>query len=379
MSLSETSNMRLKAIIDLNNIKHNVLVQEQHLGGATPILAIVKADAYGHGAPVICRNFDKMDCIYGYGVASIEEALALREQGIRKPILIIGVVFEEDFVRLLENDIMCSIVSYEMAKELSVIAKVLKKTARVHIKIDTGMHRIGFMCNSQSADEIYKISQLDNIAIEGCFTHFARADETDKKYAREQYRLFDGMRQMLEGKGVEISKYHCANSAAIIDLPDYHMDMVRAGISIYGLWPSDEVERSVQLKPAMSLISHVSFVKTLDKGDEISYGGTYKLSKKTVVATVPVGYADGYPRSLSNKGYVLINGQKAPILGRVCMDQFMVDVTSIKGVKIGSEVVLLGSQKNATITCEELGDLSGRFNYEFVCDINKRVKRIYVD
>ena len=373
-----SSNMRVEARINLNNLVFNLEKMEENIGGNTPILAVIKTNAYGHGAIEIAQLLENKSYIYGYAVATIDEAVRLRKEGIRKPILIIGIVFNEDFDLLLSYDITCAVASIEQANALSVYAASKNQIAKIHVKLDTGMGRIGFPVNSQSLKEIVDINNLSGVKIEGMFTHFAKADELDKSYAHKQHAAYEKMRIALMTEGVEIPVCHCANSASILELPDFHMDMVRAGITMYGLWPSNEVDKSFQLKPVMSLVSHVSFVKKVPKDTAISYGGTYVTNKESVIATVPVGYGDGYPRSLSNKGYVLIHGKKAPIVGRVCMDQFMIDVTEFDNVVVGDEVVLMGTQKDTTITCEELGDLSGRFNYEFVCDINDRVPRKYI-
>ena len=240
------------------------------------------------------------------------------------------------------------------------------------------MGRIGYQVNEESADEMEQISKLPNIIVEGIFTHFSRADETDRTNTELQISRFHSMIEMLEKRGITIPVKHCSNSAGIVEFPEANMDVVRAGIILYGMWPSDEVSKlKVPLKPVMTLISHVAYVKTLEAGRPISYGGTYVTKNDTVVATIPVGYGDGYCRGLSNKGYVLLHGQKAPILGRVCMDQFMVDVTNISDVKVGDKVTLIGKNGDLEITFEEIGELSGRFNYEFACDLGKRIPRVY--
>ena len=298
--------------------------------------------------------------------------------GRKKPILILGLSFPEQFEEIVDNDVRPAVCTYETAKELSRIAVVKNKTCKIHIKIDTGMCRIGFQVTEKSADIIAQIAKLPNIMIEGIFTHFARADELSKEPAFEQFELFKRMIALVEARGVEIPIKHCSNSAGIVEIPECNMDMVRAGITLYGLWPSEEVDKSkISLKPVMSLHSRVAYVKELEPGRHISYGGTFTVEHHMRIATVPVGYGDGYSRGLSNKGWVLIKGKKAPICGRVCMDQFMVDVTDIPDVKIGDAVTLLGKDGDETITMEQLGELSGRFNYEFACLITPRVPRIY--
>ena len=241
------------------------------------------------------------------------------------------------------------------------------------------MSRIGYQVTEEAANEMAQIAALPHIIVEGIFTHFARADEADKTYAHQQIKLFKEMIGMLEERGLHIPIKHCSNSAAIVELPEANMDMVRAGITLYGLWPSEEVDKSrIDLRPALSLVTHVAYVKELEAGRQISYGGTYTTEEKRIIATIPVGYADGYARGLSNKGDVLIHGKRAPIRGRVCMDQFMVDVTDIPDVKCGDKVILIGRDGKEQITMEEVGERSGRFNYEFVCDLGKRIPRVYV-
>lgn len=369
---------RIYAKIDLDAAAFNLKSIEQKLSADTKIMAVVKADGYGHGALEIAKTVEGFDRLFGFAVATAEEADELRNGGIKKPILILGYTFEEDYVKLIQNQVRLTVYSYEAAEHISKSAKKAGITARIHIKIDTGMSRIGYQVTEESADEIVKISALSGIAIEGIFTHFAKADEADKTFTLEQMRQFDKMTDMLKDRQLSIPIKHCSNSAGIVELPQANMDCVRAGIILYGLWPSDEVNKdAISLKPVMEIKSHIIHIKTLSAGRSISYGGTYCLKEPRKIATVPVGYADGYPRSLSGKGYVLIHGKKAPVLGRICMDQFMVDVTDISDVKMLDTVTLLGKDGENSITMEELGELSGRFNYEFACDIGKRVSRIY--
>jgi alanine racemase len=273
-----------------------------------------------------------------------------------------------------------TVFRYDSIEEIDNTAAKIGKKAKVHIKVDTGMGRIGILPDESGLEYVKAIMSKKNIEIEGIFTHFARADEIDKTSAHKQLDLFKGfVKDIKDSLGLDIPVKHCSNSAGIIELPEANMDMVRAGITLYGLYPSDEVSKEiVPLKPALSLYSHIVYVKTVHKGDSISYGGTFTASKDVRVATVPLGYADGYPRSLSGKGYVLIRGRKAPILGRVCMDQFMVDVTDIPDVKEDDIVTLIGYDGGQHISAEALGDLSGRFNYELVCDLNVRLPRVYI-
>ena len=279
---------------------------------------------------------------------------------------------------MIRNDIRAAVYTEEMAKGMSEEARRQGKTAYFHIKIDTGMGRIGFPVNEESVDAIGSISCLPNVCLEGMFTHFSKADEKDKTYTLEQHEKFMWMKRRMEERRIPIRYYDCDNSAGIIDFPDMKHDLARAGISTYGMYPSDEVSKeAVDLKPALSLVSHVIYVKDVEPGTAISYGGTFVAEKKMRVATIPVGYGDGYPRSLSNKGSVLIRGKRARILGRVCMDQFMVDVTDIPETKFMDRAVLVGEDGDDRITVEELAELSGRFNYEFVCCLGKRIPRVY--
>lgn len=369
---------RVRADIDLDAVLYNMESMHKKIKPGTKIAAVVKADAYGHGAVEISRVLENLPYLWGYAVATSNEAMQLVEAGRKKPIIILGLSFPEQFEEIVENDLRPAVCTYETAQALSDIAAEKNKVCRIHIKVDTGMSRIGFQVTPESADTVARISKLPNIMIEGIFTHFARADESSKAPAYEQFKQFEKMIAMVEEKGVQIPLKHCSNSAGIVEIPECNMDMVRAGITLYGLWPSEEVDKTkISLKPVMSLRSRVAYVKELLPGRQISYGGTFTVKKKMTVATVPVGYGDGYARGLSNKGWVLIKGQKAPICGRVCMDQCMVDVTDIPGVKIGDTVTLLGKDADEEITMEQLGELSGRFNYEFACLITPRVPRIY--
>ena len=369
---------RVRADIDLDAVLYNMESMHKKLKPGTKIAEVVKADAYGHGAVEISRVLENLPYLWGYAVATSNEAMQLVEAGRKKPIIILGLSFPEQFEEIVENDLRPAVCTYETAQALSDIAAEKNKVCRIHIKVDTGMSRIGFQVTPESADTVARISKLPNIMIEGIFTHFARADESSKAPAYEQFKQFEKMIAMVEEKGVQIPLKHCSNSAGIVEIPECNMDMVRAGITLYGLWPSEEVDKTkISLKPVMSLRSRVAYVKELLPGRQISYGGTFTVKKKMTVATVPVGYGDGYARGLSNKGWVLIKGQRAPICGRVCMDQCMVDVTDIPGVKIGDTVTLLGKDADEEITMEQLGELSGRFNYEFACLITPRVPRIY--
>ncbi|MBQ8558836.1 MAG: alanine racemase [Tyzzerella sp.] len=370
---------RVYARIDLDAIAYNMEQMKRNLEPWTKVMAVIKADGYGHGAVQIATMLEGVDYIWGFAVATLDEAVVLRTEGIKKPILVLGCVFPDQYMEMLEHDIRMNVYTEEMAESISQMAASKGMTAHIHIKLDTGMARLGFDISKASVAAIARISQLKNVDMEGIFTHFAKADETDKTFTEKQMKDFCWMVEQLKAKDVVFKYEHCSNSAAIIDVKDANFDLVRAGISTYGLYPSEEViKENVKLKPAMALKSHVAFVKEIEADTPISYGGTFVSDKKMRIATIPVGYADGYPRSLSNCGYVLIRGKKAPIVGRVCMDQFMVDVTDIEGASFGDNVTLIGKDGNETITVEDLGDLSGRFNYEFVCDLGKRIPRVYV-
>lgn len=369
---------RVKAEVNLDSILYNLEQMHHKINEETKMLAVIKTDGYGHGALAVARAIEKVPYLWGYAVATVDEAKALIEDGRRKPILILGISFSEQYEDIVRLGIRPAICEYESAKKLSEIAVAANQTCHIHIKVDTGMSRIGFQVTEENANLIAQIAKLPNIDIEGIFTHFARADEVDKSAAFEQIEKFKSMIDMVEALGVSIPMKHCSNSAGILEIPSANMNMVRAGITMYGLWPSEEMDKNnISLRPAMSLKSHISFIKELEANRSISYGGTYTTKTKQKIATIPVGYGDGYARSLSNCGYVLLNGHKANICGRVCMDQFMIDVTDIDDVKVGDEVILLGTDGKNTITMEELGELSGRFNYEFACLITDRVPRIY--
>lgn len=375
--MEETYN-RIYAGINLDHIRFNLESMHGKIHPDTGIMAVVKTDGYGHGAVEIAREIEGYPYLRGFATATPEEAFILRRHGIRKPIMILGYSFPEHYGQMIEEDIRPCVFSKETAELLSALAGKRKKEVNVHIAVDTGMSRIGYQVCHASALEIKEIAHMPFVRVEGLFTHFARADEADKTTAFEQMEEYRRMVQMLEEEGVFIPVKHCSNSAGIAELPQANFDMVRAGITLYGLWPSSQVRRdSIRLKPVMELKSRIVQIKPLEKGRCVSYGGTYRMEQDGVVATIPAGYGDGYPRSLSNKGYVLIRGKRAPILGRICMDQFMVDVTNIPEAELYDPVTLLGGDGKAVITMEELGELSGRFNYEFACNVGKRVPRIF--
>ena len=369
---------RVYARINLDAVEENFCRMRENIRKETKMIAVVKTDDYGHGALPIARLVEPYDYIWGFAVATVEEAVELREHGIHKPILILGFTFSEDYEMIAQQELRPAVFKLSMAKELSRAALHSKKKIMIHLALDTGMTRIGFADNEESIEIIREITALPGLEIEGMFTHFARADETDKENAREQLRRYLAFARALERAGISVPLKHCSNSAGILELPEANLDAVRAGITIYGIYPSDEMDRdNVKLHPVMELKSHIAYIKTVEAGVAVSYGGTFVTDHPTRIATIPVGYGDGYPRSLSNAGYVLIHGKRARILGRVCMDQFMVDVTDIPAGEL-DEVTLLGRDEGAELSVDTLGALSGRFPYEFVCDIGKRVPRIFV-
>ena len=374
----EHSNGRITAYIHLEAVEENFRRMKANLKEGVQMVAVIKTDAYGHGAVRIAKLVEPYPYIWGFAVAAVSEGLELRAAGITKPILILGYTFEEDYEAMIQNGIRPAIFTERMAEAFDAAAARIGKRAPIHIAVDTGMSRIGFADTAESILTVKKISGMGHLSIEGAFTHFARADETDKQAAMRQMHRFADFCDAMEASGVHGFLRHCSNSAGILELPMANMDMVRAGITIYGIYPSDEVSREIPLAPVMELKSHVVYIKMIEPGTAISYGGTFVAEHPMRIATIPVGYGDGYPRSLSNCGYVLIRGKKAPILGRVCMDQFMVDVTDIEA-ELLDEVTLLGRDGDAEITVDELGALSNRFPYEFVCDIGKRVPRVYLN
>lgn len=374
----EHSNGRITAYIHLEAVEENFRRMKANLKEGVQMVAVIKTDAYGHGAVRIAKLVEPYPYIWGFAVAAVSEGLELRAAGITKPILILGYTFEEDYEAMIQNGIRPAVFTERMAEAFDAAAARIGKRAPIHIAVDTGMSRIGFADTAESILTVKKISGMGHLSIEGVFTHFARADETDKQTAMRQMHRFTDFCDAMEASGVRGFLRHCSNSAGILELPMANMDMVRAGITIYGIYPSDEVSREIPLAPVMELKSHVVYIKMIEPGTAISYGGTFVAEHPMRIATIPVGYGDGYPRSLSNCGYVLIRGKKAPILGRVCMDQFMVDVTDIEA-ELLDEVTLLGRDGDAEITVDELGALSNRFPYEFVCDIGKRVPRVYLN
>ena len=359
--------------IDLDAISANYAAIRQKTGVA--VMAVIKADAYGHGAVQIARHLQDQ-CGF-FGVSSMLEALELRRSGIQTPILILGQTPVDSFPLAVRERLRPAIFNYEDAQALSAEAVKQGVTAPFHFAVDTGMSRIGFQATEESADICARIARLPNLEAEGLFSHFAAADSEDLTFAGIQAERFDRFDAMLRSRGVAVKLRHLDNSAGLMNFTN-HYEMVRAGIALYGMYPSDQVDPALlRLTPALRWCSQVTHVKQLEPGRSVSYGCTYVTERPTVVATVPVGYADGYRRSLSNRFYVLIRGRRAPILGRICMDQLMVDVTQIPGVSRGDRVVLVGTDGEETITMEQIAQRADSFNYEFVSGISRRVPRFY--
>ena len=371
---------RTWAEIDTASVLFNLEAVKQKINKDTKIIAVIKTDAYGHGAVVLSKLYEKDERIWGYAVATSDEAFELRQSGAQKPILILGYAFAPSYERLIRENVRLTVFTYEAAEKLSDTALKLGKNCKVHIKVDTGMNRIGVSSDAHGIELVKKIAALPGLETEGIFTHFATADEEDLTKSYRQFNTFTEFADNVEKQtGISIRLKHCSNSAGIVQMPEANLDAVRAGIILYGLYPSDEVKAmdKIELKPVLSLKSRIVHLKTIPEGQEISYGGTFTTKRKTRVATICIGYGDGYPRGLSNTGAVLIAGQRAPIIGRVCMDQLMVDVTDIKGsIDIGDTVTLIGRDGGESITMEELGGLSGRFNYELACDLGRRITRV---
>ncbi len=370
---------RVCAHINLDAVLHNLKQMRAHISEDTKIMAVIKADAYGHGSVPIAWEMEELSYVYGYGVASVEEAMQLRNANIRKPILVLGYTFPYSYETLINQEITPTVFRRDVLHQLDEIAGRMNVKSPIHIKVDTGMTRIGIRPDEDGAAFVKEALSCENLVVEGIFTHFSKADEADKTYANRQLQNFlSFVKKCEEENDYKFKLVHCSNSAGIIDMPDANLDLVRAGIILYGMWPSEEVNKqAIELEPVLSLKSHIVYVKDVEAGVPVSYNGTYITQRTTKIATVPVGYADGYPRNLSNTGTVIIAGKRAPIIGRVCMDQFMVDVSSIPECKEGDEVTLIGKDGSEWITIEELGSISGRFNYEFACEIGKRTPRVF--
>lgn len=362
--------------IDLAGVAHNYKVLKNSLPDGTKIMAAVKANAYGHGIVEISRKL--VECGVDYlGVACLDEALTLRKNLIHAPILCLGAFLKSDAEAIIENDVTATVTDYEMAKLLDKTAARLKKKAKVHVKIDTGMGRLG-VWHSEADEVIIKLCGLSNLNIEGLYTHFPSAD-SDEAFTRSQITMFCTLVTKLEIKGVNIPFKHSANTMAVLGYKDAHFNLVRPGLAIYGLYPKDEIQKHVELKPVLSFKTRVVYLKEVEKGRSISYGRTHITHKNTLVATLPVGYGDGYNRLLSNKGQVLIRGELCPVIGVVCMDQTMVDVGHLKDVQLEDEVILAGTQNGKIIRVEEIAKLCHTIPYEVVCWISPRVPRVYIN
>lgn len=368
---------RIYAQINIDNLRQNIKnIMARHKNDMK-LLAVIKADAYGHGSVEIAHRID--DLAFYYGVATVDEAVELRRAGIKKPILIIGYTSPEDYEDIIKYDITQTIYNVSDGKKLSDLAVSKGKKAKIHIKVDTGMSRIGFLVNDDDISKAASLKQLEGLYIEGIFTHYAKADEEDKTSAYGQKEKFRQFISGLNAFGIDPEIKHIDNSAASMELDDDEFDMVRLGIAMYGLYPSEELSRQIKLYPVMSLVAHVAHVKELDAGYGVSYGWIYTTSGKTKIATVTAGYADGYPRAMSNIGRAIVRGKSVPIIGRVCMDQLMLDVTDIPDVSVCDEVILIGSFGNAAISVEEVAAPAASFNYELVCNISRRVPRVYIE
>ncbi|NLK94805.1 MAG: alanine racemase [Clostridiales bacterium] len=363
--------------VDLDALEYNVK-NIKNLINNKDMIAVVKADAYGHGALDIIPTLIK-NGVNRLAVAVIAEAIEFRKKNINIPIMILGSTPLEYSEELINYDIEQTVFNLEYAEELSKIAVKMGKRAKVHIALDTGMGRIGFLQNEKSINEVEKICRLKGIEVIGIFTHFATADEENKEYSNYQFNKFTSFIKELERRGIHIPIKHCSNSGAIMDLPETYLDAVRAGIILYGYYPSNEVNKEVlDLKPVLSLKAKISHVKELDKDMYISYGRTFKTEKKSVIATIPIGYADGYSRLLSGKVKVIVNGKLANVVGRICMDQCMVDVTDVGNVKVSDEVTLLGNDGDIKFNADDIAEIMGTINYEILCMIKQRIPRVYI-
>ena len=365
------------AEIDLGAISHNVREIRRITAPDARVMAVVKANGYGHGAVEVSRTALDSGADW-LGVARVAEGADLREAGIDAPVLVLGYTPPEQYGEVLRRRLSQAVYTRKMALDLAAVAGATGEKARVHLKVDTGMGRLGWLAGPDACREIMDLACNPHLEIEGVFTHFAAADALDKSYTLEQFHKFTKLIEQLPRSGLDVPLRHAANSAALLELPDTHLDMVRVGIAIYGLYPSDEVANGkVKLRPAMNLKARVAHVKEVPAGFAVSYGCTYTTRRASLIATLPLGYADGYSRLLSAKGEALIHGCRAPVVGRVCMDQVMVDVSHIQNVKMGDEAVLIGRQGNQEISAGEVAVKIGTIHYEVVSQVNARVPRIY--
>ena len=361
------------AEIDLGAIRHNLEIVSHIVKGDTKILGVVKADAYGHGIKEVSKAI--VDYVDYFGVASLDEAAILRRIGIQKPILVIGAILPEEIEGVLKFNVIQTVSDLDIPKRLSKLAQSMNKKVKVHVKIDTGMGRLGFW-HEEAIGFIKKIARLKNIIIDGIFTHFPNA-EADKVFTYNQIKNFKRLIEKLWDNDIYIPIKHTANSIALIDFKDSHMNMVRPGLMMYGIYPKESLMKNILLRPALTLKTKITYLKSMPKGRSISYGMTYMTRKLTKIATIPVGYGDGYSRHFSNKAQVLVNGTRCSIVGRVCMDMCMVEVGHIENVKVGDDVILIGSQGDEIIRAEGLARLINTIPYEVLCNIGHRVPRIY--
>lgn len=375
---------RTWAEVDIDAVEHNFNIIKQTAGNNAKIMCVIKADAYGHGAVFLAKLYEKCGASY-FAVSNIEEAMQLRENGITLPVLILGFTPACMAKTLADNNISQAVFSEDYAKELSDCAVKENVNVKMHIKLDTGMSRIGFMYqniqrDNGSIEQIERVCQLPNLIHEGIFTHFALSDEAEEGKAAtlRQFECFSDAVEKLREKGIEFELTHCSNSGAIIDYKQTYFNCVRAGIILYGLSPSPKLKGKMDLIPAMQIKSVIAQIKTVEPDTRVSYGGTYVTKKPTRIATVPIGYADGYTRSLGNRAYMTVKGKKAPVIGRVCMDQLMLDISDIDGVNTGDEVTVIGDGSNNTLSFDDIAEMTGTINYEVVCLVGKRVPRVYL-
>ena len=363
--------------VDLSALRHNILAIKKWVGPQIKILGIVKADAYGHGddevSRVLLNNGVEM-----LGIAILEEGIQLRNKGIKASLLLLGGIFEDQIDAVIQYDLTPTVYDLSLADVLSKKAKKLDKVLKIHVYVDTGMGSIGVKYN-KAVEFVKSLQDMKNLFIEGIYTHCACSDEKDSAFTNLQIQRFRDLLITLDANKVCIPLRHMANSGAIIGYPGSYFDMVRPGLSLYGLYPSEEVSRDINIRPIMSFKTRITHIKDMESGDTVGYGRSYRITKPTRVATLPLGYDDGYSRLLSNRGEVIIRGTKAPIIGRVCMDQCFVDVTHIADVSVGDEVVLYGSQGQESISIESVARQANTIPYEVTCSISKRVPRIYLD
>ena len=376
---------RTWAEIDLNRIEHNFKLIKKQLSAGTKMCCVIKADAYGHGALELAALYERLGASF-FAVSNLEEALELRMGGIKTPILILGFTPASYVCELSDYNISQAVFSVEYAQELSEYAQSMNVTVKAHIKVDTGMSRIGLMCQNTETDtpvkDAVEIASLDGLSVEGIFTHFAVSDEKEegRDYTEHQIDCFNYIINGMKENGFDTDKIikHCSNSAAIMDYKNAYMDMVRAGIILYGLAPSGKLKGQLELKPAMEIKSVIAHIKEIEPGTTVSYGRTFTADKKLKIATVPIGYADGYIRNLAESAYMIVCGKKAKVIGRICMDQCMIDVTDIKNVRVGDTVIVVGKSGKYEISMDDVASWTGTINYEVACLVGKRVPRVYI-